>query len=117
MQAVRFVQLESLALQAIQEKKWMMYETLQLNLAPKGLVAWVTYLEDGSVKSPVFKFLNEEQINEIQKRAGAEKGRYRILCSQIKPKVVFDVLGRFRLYFGDRLGLIDKDQHDLLLGG
>ncbi len=85
---------------------------LAIKFGAKGL-AWVTYLEDGSVKSPVFKFLNEEQINEIQKRAGAEKGDIVFFVAD-KPKVVFDVLGRFRLYFGDRLGLIDKDQHDLL---
>ncbi len=46
-------------------------------------------------------------------RAGAEKGDIVFFVAD-KPKVVFDVLGRFRLYFGDRLGLIDKDQHDLL---
>ncbi len=85
---------------------------LAIKFGAKGL-AWVTYLEDGSVKSPVFKFLNEEQINEIQKRAGAEKGDIVFFVAD-KPKVVFDVLGRFRLYFGDRLGLIDKDKHDLL---
>lgn len=85
---------------------------LAIKFGAKGL-AWVTYLEDGSVKSPVFKFLNEEQINEIQKRADAEKGDIVFFVAD-KPKVVFDVLGRFRLYFGDRLGLINKDQHDLL---
>lgn len=85
---------------------------LAIKFGAKGL-AWVTYLEDGSVKSPVFKFLNEEQINEIQKRAGAQKGDIVFFVAD-KPKVVFDVLGRFRLYFGDRLGLIDKDKHDLL---
>ena len=85
---------------------------LAIKFGAKGL-AWVTYLEDGSVKSPVFKFLNEEQINEIQTRAQAEKGDIVFFVAD-KPKVVFDVLGRFRLYFGEKLGLIDKDQHDLL---
>ena len=41
---------------------------LAIKFGAKGL-AWVTYMEDGTVKSPVFKFLNEEQIAEIQKRA------------------------------------------------
>lgn len=85
---------------------------LAIKFGAKGL-AWVTYLEDGSVKSPVFKFLNEEQINEIQTRANAEKGDIVFFVAD-KPKVVFDALGRFRLYFGDKLGLIDKNQHDLL---
>lgn len=85
---------------------------LAIKFGAKGL-AWVTYLEDGSVKSPVFKFLNEEQINEIQTRANAKKGDIVFFVADRK-KVVFDVLGRFRLHFGEKLGLIDKSQHDLL---
>ena len=85
---------------------------LAIKFGAKGL-AWVTYMEDGTVKSPVFKFLNEEQIAEIQKRADANKGDIVFFVAD-QPKVVFDVLGRFRLYFGEKLGLIDKTQHDLL---
>lgn len=85
---------------------------LAISFGAKGL-AWITYLEDGSVKSPVFKFLTQEQIDEIQKRADAQKGDIVFFVADTH-KVVFDVLGRFRLYFGDRLGLIDKSQHDLL---
>ena len=85
---------------------------LAIKFGAKGL-AWVTYMEDGTVKSPVFKFLNEEQIAEIQKRADANKGDIVFFVAD-QPKVVFDVLGRFRLYFGEKLGLIDKTKHDLL---
>lgn len=85
---------------------------LAIKFGAKGL-AWVTYMEDGTVKSPVFKFLNEEQIAEIQKRADANKGDIVFFVAD-QPKVVFDVLGRFRLYFGEKLGLIDKSKHDLL---
>ena len=85
---------------------------LAIKFGAKGL-AWVTYMEDGTVKSPVFKFLNEEQIAEIQKRANANKGDIVFFVAD-QPKVVFDVLGRFRLYFGEKLGLIDKSKHDLL---
>ena len=85
---------------------------LAIKFGAKGL-AWVTYTEDGNVKSPVFKFLNEEQIEEIQKRAQAEKGDIVFFVADM-PKVVYDVLGRFRLYFGEKLGLIDKTKHDLL---
>ncbi len=85
---------------------------LAISFGAKGL-AWVTYMEDGTVKSPVFKFLTQEQIDEIQKRADAQKGDIVFFVADTH-KVVFDVLGRFRLYFGDRLGMIDKSQHDLL---
>lgn len=85
---------------------------LAVSFGAKGL-AWITYCEDGTVKSPVLKYLQEDEINEIQKRAEAQKGDIVFFVAD-KPKVVFDVLGRFRLYFGDKLGMIDKDKHDLL---
>lgn len=88
---------------------------LAISFGAKGL-AWVTYMEDGEVKSPVFKFLTEEQIAELQKRSGAEKGDIVFFVAD-KPKVVYDVLGRFRLYFGKKLELIDEGvngKHNLL---
>lgn len=85
---------------------------LAISFGAKGL-AWVTYMEDGEVKSPVFKFLTEEQIAELQKRSGAEKGDIVFFVAD-KPKVVYDVLGRFRLYFGKKLELIDESKHNLL---
>ncbi len=86
--------------------------SLAISFGAKGL-AWVTYMETGEVKSPVFKFLTEEQIAELQTRSGAEKGDIVFFVAD-KPKVVFDVLGRFRLYFGKKLGLIDENKHNLL---
>ncbi len=85
---------------------------LAISFGAKGL-AWITYMEDGSVKSPVLKFLNEEQITEIQKRAEAQKGDIVFFVADY-PQIVFDVLGRFRLYFGEKLNMIDKSKHDLL---
>ena len=85
---------------------------LAISYGAKGL-AWITYMEDGTVKSPVLKFLNEEQIATIQKRAEAKNGDIVFFVADY-PKIVFDVLGRFRLYFGEKLNMIDKSQHDLL---
>lgn len=85
---------------------------LAISYGAKGL-AWITYMEDGSVKSPVLKFLNEDQISEIQKRAQAQNGDIVFFVADF-PQIVFDVLGRFRLYFGEKLGMIDKSKHDLL---
>lgn len=85
---------------------------LAISFGAKGL-AWVTYMEDGEVKSPVFKFLSEEQIADLQKRSGADKGDIVFFVAD-KPKVVYDVLGRFRLHFGKKLGLIDESKHNLL---
>ncbi len=85
---------------------------LAISFGAKGL-AWVTFMEDGTVKSPILKFLNEEQITEFKARANAKDGDIVFLLAD-KPKLVFDVLGRLRLHFGEKLGLIDKDAHDLL---
>ena len=85
---------------------------LAISYGAKGL-AWITYLEDGTVKSPMFKFLNEEQIANLKLRAQAKEGDIVFFVAD-KPKVVFDVLGRLRLHFGNRLNLIDKESHDLL---
>jgi len=86
--------------------------SLVVSFGAKGL-AWITYNEDGTVKSPILKYLNEENIAEIQNRADAQKGDIVFFVAD-KHKVVFDVLGRFRLYFGEKLNLIDKNIHDLL---
>ena len=85
---------------------------LAISYGAKGL-AWITYMEDGTVKSPVLKFLNEDQIKEIQTRAEAKNGDIVFFVADY-PQIVFDVLGRFRLYFGEKLGMIDKSKHDLL---
>ncbi len=85
---------------------------LAISFGAKGL-AWITYMEDGTVKSPVLKFLNEDQIKEIQTRADAKNGDIVFFVADF-PQIVFDVLGRFRLYFGEKLGMIDKSKHDLL---
>lgn len=85
---------------------------LAISFGAKGL-AWITYMEDGSVKSPVLKFLDESQIKEIQNRAQAQNGDIVFFVADF-PQIVFDVLGRFRLYFGEKLNMIDKSKHDLL---
>ena len=63
---------------------------LAISFGAKGL-AWITYMEDGSVKSPVLKFLNEEQIKEIQTRAQAQNGDIVFFVADY-PQIVFDVL-------------------------
>lgn len=85
---------------------------LAISFGAKGL-ANITYLEDGSAKSPVLKFMSEEQAEKLKQKASAQNGDVVFFVAD-KPKVTFDVLGRFRLHFGNKLNLIDKDAHDLL---
>jgi len=85
---------------------------LAVSFGAKGL-AWITYGFDGSVKSPVLKFLSEDEIGQIRDRAGAQAGDIVFFVADCN-KVVFDVLGRLRLHFGKKLELIDENKHNLL---
>ena len=85
---------------------------LAVSFGAKAL-ANIMYLEDGSAKSPVLKFLTEEQADQIKQRANAQAGDVVFFVAD-KPRVTYDVMGRFRLYFGEKLGLIDPNAHSLL---
>ncbi|MBQ7917117.1 MAG: aspartate--tRNA ligase [Firmicutes bacterium] len=78
----------------------------------KGL-AWMGLLADGTVKSPIAKFMTEEKIQELAKAAGAEKGDLILFCAD-KKNIVCDALGNVRLSLGRQLDLIDPDRHEFL---
>ena len=64
--------------------------SLVISYGAKGL-AWITYLPDGTVKSPILKYISDEQAQEIKQRGGAKDGDVVfIVCD--KPKAVFDVI-------------------------
>ena len=83
-----------------------------ISFGAKG-IAWITYMEDGTVKSPILKFLTEKQIEALKVRAGANPGDIVFFVADEK-KTTYDVMGRFRLFFGEKLGLIDENKHALL---
>ncbi len=85
---------------------------LAVSFGAKAL-ANIIYNEDGTAKSPVLKFVTEEQAKAIQERAGAQAGDIIFFVAD-KPKVVYDVMGRLRLHFGKSLDLIDESKHALL---
>lgn len=85
---------------------------LAVSFGAKAL-ANIIYNEDGTAKSPVLKFVSEEQAKLIQERAGAEAGDIIFFVAD-KPKLVYDIMGRLRLYFGKKLNLIDESKHALL---
>lgn len=85
---------------------------LAVSFGAKAL-ANIIYNEDGSAKSPVLKFVTEEQAKQIQERAGAKAGDIIFFVAD-KPKLVYDVMGRLRLHFGKSLSLIDEAKHNLL---
>ena len=85
---------------------------LAVSFGAKAL-ANIIYNEDGTAKSPVLKFVTEEQAKQIQDRAGAQPGDIIFFVAD-KPKLVYDIMGRLRLHFGKSLNLLDDSKHDLL---
>jgi aspartyl-tRNA synthetase len=76
-------------------------------------LANIIYNEDGTAKSPVLKFVTEEQAKQIKERAQAQNGDIIFFVAD-KPKAVYDIMGRLRLHFGKSLNLIDENKHNLL---
>ena len=85
---------------------------LAVSFGAKAL-ANIIYNEGGTAKSPVLKFVTEEQAKQIQERAQAEAGDIIFFVAD-KPKLVYDIMGRLRLHFGKSLNLIDESKHNLL---
>ncbi|MDD4504348.1 MAG: aspartate--tRNA ligase [Clostridiaceae bacterium] len=77
----------------------------------KGL-AWINITSEG-IKSPIAKFLKEEELTGIIERVDGKLGDIIFIVSD-KPKVVYDSLGQLRLELGKRFGLIDNSKFDLL---
>lgn len=74
----------------------------------KGL-AWMQIQPDGSVKSPIAKFLSEEYLANILKTAEAEPGDLLLFVAD-KPSVVAAALGALRIEMAKRRGLIDENK-------
>ncbi len=81
------------------------------SLGAKGLVT-IAYLP-GDIKSPVKKYLSGEEVAGIQHATGAKEGDLVLLVADQFDTAV-SVLGRLRLDFGQKLGLISKDKFNFL---
>jgi aspartyl-tRNA synthetase len=68
----------------------------------KGL-AYVVYGEDGEPRSPIAKFLSEQELAEVRSEPGTT-----VLFGADRPEIVARVLGAVRLRLGNELGLIEE---------
>ncbi len=84
---------------------------LAKELGAKGL-AWINVAQDG-LKSPIAKFLSQNEIQSVLDRLDAEKGDLLLFVAD-KDKVVFNVLGQMRLELAKRLNLIDDDSYEFV---
>ncbi|HVA84777.1 MAG TPA: aspartate--tRNA ligase [Candidatus Saccharimonadales bacterium] len=73
----------------------------------KGLVHLSVHA-DGSVHSPIAKFLGEDRTRTVVEAAAAGPGDL-VLAVADRPEVVAEALGRLRLELGGRLGLADPN--------
>jgi aspartyl-tRNA synthetase len=69
----------------------------------KGL-AYLVFDETGEVRSPIAKFLSEEELAAFRCEPGST-----VLFGADEPAVVSRVLGQLRLHLGRELGLIDEE--------
>ena len=74
----------------------------------KGL-AYLVYDEEGEVRSPIAKFLSEEEL-----AAFAGEPATTVLFGADDPKMVARVLGALRTHLGESLGLIDESRFEFL---
>lgn len=74
----------------------------------KGL-AYIVLSPEG-VKSPIAKFLSEEQLNGIIERMQGETGDILFFVAD-KPQIVADALGHLRVELAKRLDLINPDEY------
>lgn len=78
----------------------------------KGL-AYIVINADGSVKSPIAKFMTEEKMKEITDKMNSEAGDI-ILISADKTSTVFTVLGSLRCHLAKKFDLYDKKSFSFL---
>jgi aspartyl-tRNA synthetase len=79
-------------------------------LGAKGLV-WAV-VEPGGWRSPVAKFLSDQEISAANEALGASDGDVLLIVADA-PLLSAEVLGELRRRLGERLGLIDSEANEL----
>ncbi len=80
-------------------------------LGAGGLI-WIRK-ENDALQSPTVKYLSEIEITAMIERLGFENGDVAFIMSDKRDKVN-ELMGRFRLYLGEKYGLIRKDEFRFL---
>lgn len=72
-----------------------------------GGLAYILY-EDGEAKSPILKFMSEQEIKDVKKLTGAEDGDA-VFFGADERKLVNKVLGQLRIAFAEHFSLKDEN--------
>jgi aspartyl-tRNA synthetase len=75
-------------------------------------VAW-GFVENGSLRSPIAKFLGDDRVAAAVDNLGAAEGDLLLFVAD-QPRVAAEALGALRLELGRRFGLIPEGGHDVL---
>jgi aspartyl-tRNA synthetase len=75
-------------------------------------VAW-GFVENGSLRSPIAKFLGDDRVAATVSELSASEGDLLLFVAD-QPKVAAEALGALRLELGRRFGLIPEGGHDVL---
>ena len=97
--AVRFIRVP----QAFSRAELEGLEATAREWGAKGL-AYIVYDEEGQARSPIAKFLSQEELDRFASEPGST-----VLFGADEPAMVARVLGALRTRLGRDLGLIDKD--------
>ncbi len=73
-----------------------------------GGLAYILY-SDGEEKSPILKFMSEEEIKAVRERTGAKEGDAVFFGADEREKVN-KVLGQLRILFADHMGIKNPDE-------
>ena len=87
------------------------FNTFAIERGAKGL-AWIAFPTEGDVRSPIAKFLSEEEMAGLKRELAVEQGDLVLLVADTLP-VTNEVLGAVRLHVADELG-IERPGHRLL---
>ncbi|MBE6068891.1 MAG: aspartate--tRNA ligase [Clostridium lundense] len=74
----------------------------------KGL-AWIAYKQD-EIKSPISKFLSEDELKAILDTMSAKVGDLILIVSDAKDKIVFQSLGQLRLHVAKELEILKDNK-------
>lgn len=78
----------------------------------KGL-AWLGLNEDGTFKTTIGKFFDDEKLKQIANVFDAQTGDLILICAD-KDNIVFDALGALRLEMAKKYELTNKDDYEFL---
>lgn len=76
-------------------------------------IVYIAIQQDGTVKSPLAKFMTDEQMHKLIDSLDGENGDL-LLFAADKNKIVWNVLGALRVELAEQMGLLDKNDYKFL---